>query len=161
MNKLKLPIAFTFLLIIFTACSKDDADTSYEIYTIEDLKLLHNNSSKTWELEAYYQNYDNWISDKNDCLIDDIYIFKTDNEVEVISGNENCYYGDSEIAETSYTFYEEEGGVWLTMTRGEITDDIVSSTFFTLKLIELQEDRMVFSSGDKRDYKTALIFVTN
>ncbi|WP_179353791.1 hypothetical protein [Winogradskyella vidalii] len=160
MSKLKLPIILTFLLIVFTACSKDD-DTSNEIYTIEDLDLLHNNSSKIWELEAYYQNYNNWLSDQNDCLIDDIYIFKTDNEVEVISGNENCYYGDSEIAEASYTFYEEEGSVWLTMTRGEITDEIFSSTFFTLKLIELEEDRMVFSSGNKKDYKTALIFVSN
>jgi len=160
MSKLKLTITLTFLLIVFSACSKDD-DTSNEIYTNEDLKLLHNNASKTWKLEAYYENYDNWISDQNDCLIDDIYIFKTANEVEVISGNENCYYGDSEIAEASYTFYEKEGGVWLTMTRGKITDDVVRSTFFKLKLIELEEGRMVFSSGNKSDYKTALIFVSN
>ena len=161
MNKLKLPITFTFLLILLIACSKDDEDNSYEIYTIEDLNLLHNNSSKTWELEAYYQNYGNWISDQNDCLIDDSYIFQTDNEVEVISGNENCYYGNSEIAEASYAFYEEQGEIWLTMIRGKITDNIVSSTSFSLKLIELKEDRMVFSTGDKRNYKKALIFVKN
>jgi hypothetical protein len=51
MIKLKLQIALIFLLIIFTACSKDDDDNSYDIYTIEDLNLLHNNSPKTWELE--------------------------------------------------------------------------------------------------------------
>ena len=161
MNKLKLPITLTFLLILFIACSNDDEDNSYEIYTIEDLNLLHNNSSKTWELEAYYQNYDNWISDQNDCFIDDSYIFKTDNEVEVISGNENCYFGNSEIAEASYDFYEEQGEVWLTMIRGQITDNIVKSKSFSLKLIELKEDRMVFSTGDKRDYKKAIIFVKN
>ncbi|SDI60605.1 hypothetical protein [Winogradskyella thalassocola] len=161
MNTLKLPITLTFLLILFVACSTDDEDNSREIYTTEDLNVLHNNSSKTWELEAYYQNYDNWISDQNECFVDDSYIFKTDNEVDVISGNENCYYGDSEIAEASYTFYEEQGEVWLTMIRGKITDNIVSSTSFSLKLIELQEDRMVFSSGHKGDYKMALIFVKN
>ncbi|WP_340154953.1 hypothetical protein [uncultured Winogradskyella sp.] len=161
MTKLKLPIALTFFLILFIACSNDDEDNSYEIYTIEDLNLLHNNSSKTWELEAYYQNYDNWISDQNDCFIDDSYIFQTDSAIEVISGNENCYYGTSEIAEASYAFYEEQGEVWLTMIRGEITDNTVSSTSFSLKLIELTEDKMVFSSGNKRNYKKALIFVKN
>ena len=160
MIKLKLQIALIFLLIIFTACSTDD-DNSHDIYTIEDLNLLHNNSSKTWELEAYYQNYDNWISDQNDCLIDDSYIFKVDNEVVVFAGNQNCYYGASEIAEANYTFYEEIGEVWLTMSRGEITENIFRSTSFSLKLIELKEDRMVFSSGDKGAYKRALIFVKN
>ena len=159
MSKLKLPITLIFLLIIFTACNKDDDDISYEIYTIEDLNLLHNNSSKTWKLEAYYRSYDNTISDQNDCFIDDEYIFKTDNKVEVISGNENCFYGNSEIAEAKYSFYKEQGEVWLTMIRGEITNNIVRSMSFSLKLIELKEDRMVFSSGNKRDYDIALIFV--
>jgi hypothetical protein len=161
MIKLKLQIALIFLLIIFTACSADDDDNSYDIYTIEDLNLLHNNSSKTWELEAYYQNYDNRISDQNDCLVDDNYIFKVDTEVVVIPGNQNCYYGASEIAEANYTFYEEQGTVWLTMSQGEITENIFRSTSFSLKLIELTEDRMVFSSGDKGAYKRALIFVKN
>lgn len=158
MRKLKSPILLIFLLIFVTACHTDD-DASPENYTLEDLGVLHNNSSKTWQLEAYYQNYDNQLSDQNDCLIDDSYIFKTDNAVEVISGNVNCYYGDSEIAEATYAFYQEQGEVWLTMIRGKITDNIVSSKSFSLKLIELKEDRMVFSSGDKQSYKTALIFV--
>ncbi|MCG1036230.1 hypothetical protein [Polaribacter sargassicola] len=160
MNKLKLPLALIFLLLVFTGCSSDDDDLS-EIYSVDDLSLLHNGSFKEWQLEGYYVNYDNWISEQNDCLVDDSYIFKIDNEVEVISGGVNCYYGDSEIAEAKYTFYEEEGTIWLTMIRGEISDDIVSSTSFSLKLIELTEDRMVFSSGDKADYETALIFVKN
>lgn len=160
MNKLKLPLVLIFLVSVFIGCnSEDDDEYSSEIYTIEDLSLLHNNSSKEWELEGYYVNYDNWISQQNDCLIDDRYIFKVESEVEVINGDVNCYYGDSEIAEAKYTFYEEEGTIRLTMIRGEISDDIIKSTFFTLKLIELTEDRMVFSSGNKGDYETALIFV--
>jgi hypothetical protein len=162
MIKLKLQIVLIFLSIIFTACSADDDDNSYDIFTIEDLNLLHNNSSKTWELEAYYQNYDNWISDQNDCLVDDSYIFKVDTEVVVIPGNQNCYYGASEIAEANYIFYEEIGQIWLTMSRGEITENIFRSTSFSLKLIELTEDRMVFSSGEKgANKRRALIFVKN
>jgi uncharacterized membrane protein len=157
-SNLKSSIILVILLFFITACNKDD-DNSYEIYTIEDLSLLHKNSSKTWKLIAYYENYNNWLSNENDCFIDDSYIFKTDNEVEVISGNENCYYGASEIAEAKYNFYEELGEVWLTMIRGKITDDIVISKSFSLKLIELKENRMVFSSGNKNDYDRALIFV--
>jgi hypothetical protein len=161
MGTLKLAIPLIILCIVFTACSKNDDDNSYEIYTIEDLNLLHNNSSKTWKLGAYYERYDNRLSPLNDCFIDDSYIFKTDNEVEVISGSENCYFGNSEIAEAKYTFYTEEGMVFFTMIRGEITDDLVRSKSFSLQLIELKENRMVFASGDKRDYKRALIFVKN
>ena len=47
------------------------------------------------------------------------------------------------------------------MIRGEITGDMVRSMSFSLKLIELKEDRMVFASGDKRDYDRSLIFVKN
>jgi hypothetical protein len=152
MSKLKLPITLIFLLLIFTACNKDD-DYLYEIYTIEDLNLLHNNSSKKWKLETFYERYDNKISDQNDCFIDDNYIFKIDLEVEVISGNENCYYGNSEISEAKYTFYEEEGKVFLTMIRGKIIDNIVISKSFILELIELKEDRMVFPVETKEIIK--------
>tara|TARA_R110002050_G_scaffold16719_1_gene50464 strand:+ start:116740 stop:117225 length:486 start_codon:yes stop_codon:yes gene_type:complete len=159
MNKLKLPLLVTFLLIVITACTKDDDDFLYETYTSEDLKLLHNNSSKTWKLEAHYVMYDNWVSEQNDCLVDDTYIFKIKNEVEVISGNENCYYGASEIAEAQYSFYEETGKFFLTMIRGEITEDLVKSTSFTLQLMELEENRMLFAAGEKGDYQKTLVFV--
>jgi hypothetical protein len=42
-----------------------------------------------------------------------------------------------------------------------ITENIFHSTSFSLKLIELTEDRMVFSSGNKGAYKRALIFKKN
>lgn len=43
-----------------------------------------------------------------------------------------------------------------------ITENIFRSTSFSLKLIELTEDRMVFSSGDKgANNKRAVIFVKN
>ena len=42
------------------------------------------------------------------------------------------------------------------------TENIFRSTSFSLKLIELTEDRMVFSSGDKgANNKRAVIFVKN
>lgn len=156
-------IVLIFLTTFFTACNNDDNDdNSYEIYTKADLGLLHNDSAKTWKLEAYYQNYDNRLSEQNDCFIDDTYIFKTENEViEVINGSENCYYGSDEIAEAKYTFYEETGFVFLTMIRGLVTSDLNKSKSFSLKLIELKDNRMVFASGDKGNYKIALIFVSN
>ena len=147
-----------FLCLIFIECSKED-DFSIDIYTVEDLNMLHNNNFKEWELEAYYIIHNNRLSEQNDCFIDDRYIFKKDSEIEVISGTESCYYGTDEIAEAKLTFYEEQGTIWFTMIRGKISNNVVSSTSFSLKLIELKPDRMVFASGDKRDYKTALIFV--
>jgi hypothetical protein len=161
MSTLKLAISLITLLIVFTGCNENDDDNPMETYTSEDLNLLHNNSSKTWKLEAYYERHDSQISSLNDCFIDDTYIFKTDNEVEVISGGESCHYGNSEIAEARYRFYAEEGMVFFTMIRGKITNNVVRSTFFSLKLIALEEDRMVFASGDKSNYERALIFVKN
>lgn len=161
MSTLKIAIPFIILLVVFTGCNQNDDDNPLEIYTSEDLNLLHNNGAKTWKLEAYYDRYDNQISTLNDCFIDDTYIFKTDNEVEVISGGESCHYGNSEIAEAKYRFYAEEGMVFFTMIRGKITDNTVRSTFFSLKLIALKENRMVFASGDKSNYERALIFVKN
>lgn len=161
MNNLKLPILSLFLLIITTACTSDD-DANLEAYTIEDLSAIHNNSSKTWKLEAYYSDHKSEQKSKqNDCFIDDTYIFKPDGVVEVISGTENCYYDANELAEAEYRFYEEEGLLFLTMVRGEVTDDLVKSLSFSLQLIELTENRMVFSSGDKKNYKQALIFIKN
>ncbi|MCL5246643.1 lipocalin family protein [Cellulophaga sp. 20_2_10] len=160
MKNLKLPILLLFLLILTTACTSDD-DAAMESYTIEDLSKMHNNSSKTWKLEAYYSDHNSKQKSKqNDCFIDDTYIFKPDGIVEIISGTENCYYGANELAEAEYTFYEDKGLLFLTIIRGEVTDDLVKTTSFSLQLLELTENRMVFSSGDKNNYKKSLIFIT-
>ena len=164
MSTLKLAIPLILLLIIFTGCNQndDEDDNRLEIYTSNDLDLIHNNSSKTWKLEAFYDRHENnRISSLNDCFIDDTYIFKTDNEVEVISGGEGCYYGNSEITDGRYSFYAESGKVFFTMIRQKVTDNIVRSSSFTLELIVLKENRMVFASGDKSNYGRALIFVKN
>ena len=42
-----------------------------------------------------------------------------------------------------------------------ITENIFRNTSFSLKIIELMENRMVFPSGNKGAYKRALIFVKN
>ncbi|CDF79532.1 conserved hypothetical protein [Formosa agariphila KMM 3901] len=159
-NVLKNVFVSVFVSLIITACSTDD-DTSLQSYTLEDLEVMHNNSSKTWRLQAYYRNYDTNLSEQNDCLVDDIYTFKPAGEVDVISGTESCYYGGSEIAEAQYTFYEESGSVFFTMIRGKITEDITSSTSFSLKLTDLSANRMVFSASDSLDNASALVFVAD
>lgn len=161
MNNFKLSILSLFILIITVSCSSDDDDASQELYSSEDLTILHNNSSKTWKLDAYYLDYNSkQKSEQNDCLVDDIYTFKPDGIIEVVAGLENCYYRDNEIAEAEYSFYEDEGRLYITIIRGEITNNLVKSTSFTLQLIELTENRMVFASGDKNNYKISLIFIT-
>ncbi|MCF4101874.1 hypothetical protein L1I30_09365 [Gillisia sp. M10.2A] len=158
--KLKLSLLFTFLLIIIVGCSKDDDSIFSNTYTSEDLLLIHGETSKTWKLEAFYENYNyEYLDENNDCFVDDQYIFNVDNEiVEVKVGDENCYYGESEIAEATYSFYEETGNVFFTMIRGEITEDLVVSRSFTLQLVELEKNRMLFASGEKGDYKKVLLF---
>ncbi|MFB9053954.1 hypothetical protein ACFFVB_12780 [Formosa undariae] len=161
MSTLKTVIALIFLSIMATGCSTDDDSTTGSYYTLDDLEILHNNSSKTWRLEAYYRNYDTNLSEQNDCLVDDTYTFKTAGEIEVVSGTESCYYGGEEIAEAQYTFYEEEGSVYVTMIRGKITEDIASSTSFSLQLTDLRTNRMVFSVSNSIDNSKALVFVTD
>ncbi|MDO6490180.1 MULTISPECIES: hypothetical protein [unclassified Cellulophaga] len=160
MNNSKLLLLSLFILITTASCSSDDDDASQELYTQEDLSIMHNNSSKTWQLEAYYSDYNyKQKSKQNDCLVDDIYTFKPDGIIEVVAGLENCYYGDNEIAEAEYRFYEDEGLLYITIIRGEVTEDLVKTTSFSLHLIELTENRMVFASGDKDNYKISLIFI--
>lgn len=161
MNNFKLSILSLLILIITTSCSSDDDNASQELYSTEDLSIMHNNSSKTWKLEAYFIDYNSkQKSEQNDCLVDDIYTFKPNGIIEIVAGLENCYYGDNEIAEAEYRFYEDEGHLFATMIRGEITNNLVKSTSFSLQLIELTENRMVFASGDKDNYKKSLIFIT-
>ncbi|WP_077401576.1 hypothetical protein [Cellulophaga omnivescoria] len=161
MNNFKLSILSLLILIITTSCSSDDDNASQELYSTEDLSIMHNNSSKTWKLEAYFIDYNSkQKSEQNDCLVDDIYTFKPNGIIEIVAGLENCNYGDNEIAEAEYRFYEDEGHLFATMLRGEITNNLVKSTSFSLQLIELTENRMVFASGDKDNYKKSLIFIT-
>jgi hypothetical protein len=163
MSTLKLAIPLILLLIIFTGCDLYEIeDNRFDIITSKDLSLIHNNSSKTWKLEAYYDEHENnLLHSKNDCYTDDTYIFKTYNEVEVIRGGESCHDGNSEIAEGTYLFYAESGTFFFTMFRSRIINDTVRRTFMSLKLIELKENRMVFSTGNKNNYLRALIFVKN
>lgn len=97
MNNFKLLILLLFLLIITTACSSDD--DNQEIYTSEDLSVMHNSSFKNWKLEACYNDHNSkQKSEQNDCLVDDTYTFKPNGITEVIAGLKNCDYGENEIA---------------------------------------------------------------
>lgn len=94
----------------------------------------------------------------NDCFIDETYIFKPEGIVEVTAGMKNCFYGDSEIAASEYRLYEESGLVFIDMVRRKISGDVVSNMVFTLSLMGLDEDRMLFAAGEKGDYGRTLIF---
>ena len=159
MIKLKTPLLVVFLLSIILGCSKEDTDTTLNgIYKSEDLKLIHNDSAKTWNLVGYYSRHPNTMHEQNDCYVDETYIFKPEGIVEVVPGSENCYYGDSETSEAHYTFYDESGQMFLTMARKRVSGDMVSNMFFSLPLMELDENRMLFAAGEKGDYGRTLIF---
>ncbi|RKS53512.1 hypothetical protein BC962_1764 [Gillisia mitskevichiae] len=160
MNNFKFSLLVVLLLFVFSSCSKDDDNKLYKTYTSEDLKLIHMDSSKIWKLEAYYNAYPDFLHSQNDCYIDETYIFKTDGIVEVIAGTENCYYGDSEISASEYTFYEERGSVYLSMVKRKVSGDMVSNLVFSLPLMELEADRMLFAAGEKGGYGRSLVFVS-
>ncbi|WP_034920619.1 hypothetical protein [Gillisia sp. CAL575] len=98
------------------------------------------------------------MHNNNDCFIDETYIFKPEGIVEVTAGMKNCFYGDSEIAASEYRLYEESGLVFIDMVRRKISGDVVSNMVFTLSLMGLDEDRMLFAAGEKGDYGRTLIF---
>ncbi|WP_196891240.1 hypothetical protein [Aureivirga marina] len=161
------------LLLLITAitllsCSKDDDSTGFntEIYTKEKLEILHGGSTKKWVLENYYSSYPN-ISKKEDCYVDDIYEFTNieDEEdenkfiVNVIAGDISCSpHFPTEVATASISLYEESGTVYLSTGRGYEKEDIVKVTFFSLPLVELTEDRIIFSSGENLNNEKVLIF---
>lgn len=153
------------LLILSTLflynCSNDDKYKDAK-YTIDDLQKIHGNSSKTWKVEEFYQNYETGLlSEFNDCYIDDTYTFFYDkNEAQVTLGKATCFYNNpnEQDGRLTYSFYEDSGKIFFNISKGESLNKNFSTELFILGLEELSEKRMVFTAGESPYYGKTLIF---
>ncbi|SFZ91657.1 hypothetical protein SAMN05428642_102195 [Flaviramulus basaltis] len=164
MIKIKFLLLLTTILLIAISCSNSD-DTVVEIsYSAEDLQKMHSNSSKSWRIDNFYDDYEqNILSDFNDCYKDDTFnFFKDTNIIETQLGDMPCVsiIGNQEIATITYNFYENTGEVFINVTRSETNGTNFKTLFFLLELEELSDTKMVFSSGEKGNYGKTLVFVS-
>lgn len=165
MTKSNYYLFSTLLLIVlsFTSCSNDDNTSNYRnSYTTADLQIIHNNDSKNWILEGYYDQYNSKTLNKdNACYTDEQFSFTAnDGQITVISGEENCFANASqtELTTASYTFYEENGSIFITISKNAELGEVTKSVFFSLQLVELEENLMIFASGEQNNYGKALVF---
>ncbi|WP_299670175.1 hypothetical protein [uncultured Polaribacter sp.] len=157
----------TLFLITITAlllynCSNSDDNIIDVRYSVEDLEKIHGNSSKTWKVENFYQDYEaNILSDLNDCYKDDVFtFFKNTGEVKAELGTIACFGNNptEQYATFEYTFYAEEGRFFLNVSRGESFNGNFKVKFFILELEELEEDKMIFTSGEAPNYGKTIVF---
>jgi len=156
-------LLYTLLLIVvFTACSTDDNNTNYKVsYTLQDLEVIHNGDSKSWNLEAHYNNYNSKsLNSDNACFIDEKYIFLEDGAVDVLSGDINCFADETQTENTivTYIFNEDNGSVYIRYAKNAELNEVTKSIFFSLQLVELEENLMIFAAGDRDNYGKALVF---
>ena len=152
-----------FSTLFFYNCSKDDIFNEVK-YTADDLQKIHGNSSKTWKVEAFYQNYETGLlSEFNDCYIDDAYTFFYDkNEAQVTLGSTSCFYNNptEQGGSLTYSFYEDSGKIFINVSKGESLNENFRTELFILGLEELNETKMVFTAGESPYYGKTLIFTT-
>lgn len=165
MNILKSVFFVCFLLLSLFACSSDEEPLFKDKYTAEDLAKLDGGDFKQWELIAFYDNHNQKIlSAKNACFIDDIFVFQKGlNEIQVIPGEVGCnnVNPEDETTTASYEFYEQEGIVFISISKASTVNGVIKNNFFSLQLVELSDNQMIFASGEKGNYGMALVFVTN
>lgn len=165
MENLKSLFFASFLLLSLSACSSDEEPLFEDKYTAEDLVKLHGDDLKQWELQAFYDNHNQKIlSAKNACFIDDIFVFqKGSKEVQVIPGEVACnnVNPEDETTTASYEFYEQEGFVFISISKASTVNGIIKNNFFSLQLVELSDNQMTLASGEKGNYGMVLVFVTN
>ncbi|WP_425636290.1 hypothetical protein ACPUEN_12715 [Algoriphagus yeomjeoni] len=154
----------SFIFLILFACSPDEEPLFQEKYTTEDLYKLHGTDLKDWRIEAFYDNYKQKVlSAKNACFIDDIFVFqKGTNEIQVVPGEISCSDVDpeDEITTASYEFYEQEGLIFISISKASVVNGVIKNNFFSLQLVELSNSKMIFASGEKGDYGMSLVFVS-
>lgn len=149
----------SILSILLFNCSKDDEiETGF---TTIDLQKIDGNSSKTWQVDSFYSNYNsNILSEYNDCYTDDTFTFYKDkNEAEANLGTVSCFFDNptEQAATLTYSINELNGRVFLNISRGESFNNDFQTRLTILELEELTENRMLFASGDKGNYLQALI----
>lgn len=163
MNTIKISLFVCIVLAGLFACGSEDDDFFQIKYSSNDLVKLHGDDTKHWIVEGYYSNYNQkTLQEKNACFIDDTYMFqKGSNEITVIPGEVSCdqNYPEDEVIAASYTFYEEDGVVFISIGQSVVVNDIVKNTFFSLQLVELSDSHMIFASGEKGNYMKAIVFV--
>ncbi|MBU3012053.1 hypothetical protein KO506_11615 [Polaribacter vadi] len=149
----------SILSILLFSCSKDDEiETGF---TSIDLQKIDGNSSKTWQVDSFYSNYNsNILSEYNDCYTDDTFTFYKDkNEAEANLGTVSCFFDNptEQAATLTYSINELNGRVFLNVSRGESFNNDFRSRLTILELEELTENRMLFAAGDKGNYMQTLI----
>lgn len=151
------------LLLSFFACISTDESSYQTIFTADDLIKMSGDTSKQWSIHAYYDHYNQKIlNTKNACYTDDIFVFQNgNNEILVTPGEVTCYDGtvEDEITTASYNFYPENGLVFISIGKAIEKNGVTKNTIFSLQLVELSADQMIFASGEKGNYQKALVFV--
>lgn len=163
MNNLKSILFASILLISLVSCNTDDEPVFQDKYTSEDLIRLHGADLKEWKIMAFYDDFNQKTnSSRSACFTDDIFVFqKGTNEIQVTPGEVSCSNIDpeDEITTASYEFYEQEGLVFISISKASSVNGVIKNTFFSLQLVELSNTEMIFASGEKGNYKMALVFV--
>jgi hypothetical protein len=163
---MRIPLKTVFVsvfLVIFFACNSDDDFSFQSKYTAEDIDKMSGDNSKKWSIQAYYDHYNQKVLNaKSGCHTDDIFVFqKGSTEIQVTRGEVSCYEGsaEDEITTASYDFYEENGQIFISIGKAVSLNGVTKNTFFSLQLVELSNDHMIFASGEKGNYQVALVFV--
>lgn len=153
----------SLLLVIFFACNSADESSFQTKYTAEDLIKMSGDNSKQWRIHAYYDHYNQKIlNTKSPCYTDDDFVFqKGSNEILVNQGEVACYEVsvENELTTASYEFYEEDGLVFISIGKAIAINGVTKNTFFSLQLVELSTDEMIFASGERGNYQKAIVFV--
>jgi len=172
-NVKKLIIAFSIVLTFANCTSDDDLDKHSKIvvedFSVADLEKLHGGSEKSWKLTEVilpqkYRDDPNLMN--NACVADDTYTFKasTTNQslenVKVDLGDTRCFetVSDAEQFEAKllYVPYKLNNvnvvETTLILTYSKIKNTANNGTYKSsiidsYRLVELTEDRMVFSNA--------------
>ena len=156
----KFFIGFTLLCLF--SCAAKEQPFFQDKYTSADLLKIHGGHLKDWRIEAFYENYKQKVpSQKNACFIDDSYVFQIGtNEIQVKPGEISCSNVDAadELTSASYSFYEEEGLLFISISKAFSINGVIKNNFFSLQLVELSDTHMIFASGEKDNYEMALVF---
>nr|WP_091695906.1 hypothetical protein [Algoriphagus locisalis] len=165
MRILKSIFFASFILLTLFACTTDEEPLFQEKYTADDLVKLYGDDFKQWELQAFYDNYNQKrLSDRNACFVDDFFVFQKDSkQINVTPGEVGCdnVAAEDEITTASYEFYEEDGFVFISIAKASSVNGVIKNKFFSLQLVELSDKEMIFASGEKGNYEMALVFVAS
>ncbi len=145
--------------VLLLSCTNNEETITTGIQP-EQLTHLHNNDSKSWKITHYYSDYGNQILDNDytTCMKDDVYIFKVNERLgEVLFGDNSCYANysdvDGETAVVNYTYFSEEGKLYLDFGRGAYSNEnnVQTAWLVVLSCDYLSEDKMIFTNGAEND----------